>query len=161
MNKDKMGSYNEKMRSQYASGNYRSAQRTGNSFFAELIGDGVNAIGGFFRDRREAKERERERLEQLRREREAAERRIKITKIVLLIVLFLAVITGIIFVIINGSILQNIGTFFSGIFEAIKDFLSVAGGFFKNLFNHIVDFCSNIFSKVVNFVKTLWPFGKN
>jgi hypothetical protein len=106
-------------------------------------------IGDFFRNRREAKEEaarlERERIERQRK----AEAQAKIIKNVLLCILVIAVIIGIVFVIMNGSVLKNFSLFFTGIFDAVKDFFAMAG-----------DFCSNVFSKIENFIKTVWPFGK-
>jgi hypothetical protein len=87
MNKEKMKGYNKNMRSALDNGDYRSAQRTSKSFVGELLTDFFNGIGNIFKNRREAKERERERQEQLRKEIEAAQRRKKIIKILLIVMI--------------------------------------------------------------------------
>jgi len=88
MNKKNVKDYHDKMRSEYENKDYRSAQRTYNSFLGELIGDAVNGIGNIFTSRkraREAREREeRERQERLRRE---AERRRKIKIFIIVIII--------------------------------------------------------------------------
>lgn len=98
MNKKNVKDYHDKMRSEYDSGDYRSAQRTAGSFLGELIGDAVNGIGNIItggRKAREAREREeRERQERLRREREAAERRRKIKIFLIVIIIVGIVISG-------------------------------------------------------------------
>jgi putative exporter of polyketide antibiotics len=116
-----------------------------------LIDTGKSIFGGIkgmIDSRREAKEeaerREKERLERQRK----SELRTKIIKKTFMVILILAVLGGV-FILINRFIWQNRASFFSDIFEAIKGFFTMAGAFFVG-----------VFSRIVDFIKTIWPFGK-